>query len=203
MKKQRFFMLGIITVLVAVLSLTFVSSTFAKYTSSYAGSDTAQVAKWQWTLNTKNLNETVEFDLFNTIMDSNGTDPETDVKENLIAPGTSGKFALELKNLSEVDAEYTITFNSSLSSTETYLPIMFTLKDEGGNVLGNSRNLSELNYLVNQKAIDMLNGSATYTVEWAWDFNADDTNDTKLGIEAQSGAVQYTVSYTIVMTQVD
>ena len=48
MKKNKFFMLGIITVFVAILSLTFVSSTFARYTSQVSGTDSARVAIWKW-----------------------------------------------------------------------------------------------------------------------------------------------------------
>jgi hypothetical protein len=112
MKKQRFFMLGIITVLVAVLSLTFVSSTFAKYTSTVTGSDSARVAKWAWEINDAALAKgTTEltFNLFDTINDTLAPNAdETDVADELLAPGTQGQFVLKFDNLSEVNATYAV-----------------------------------------------------------------------------------------------
>ena len=46
MKKNKLFLLGLFVVFAAVLSLSLVSNTLAKYTTSDSGSDTARVAKW-------------------------------------------------------------------------------------------------------------------------------------------------------------
>lgn len=133
MKKNRLFMLGLVTVFVAVLSLTLVSSTFARYTSTVTGQDSARVAKWAFTYNKADgtsytgVEESIEFDLFNTIKDSNGTDNETDVDvdgngtETVIAPGTSGSFTLTFTNASEVTAQYEIDYTLTLNS----VPIEF------------------------------------------------------------------------------
>ena len=46
MKKNKIFTLGLAIAFVFVLSLTLVSGTFAKYTSTVTGKDSAAVAKW-------------------------------------------------------------------------------------------------------------------------------------------------------------
>ncbi len=205
MKKQRFFMLGIITVLVAVLSLTFVSSTFAKYTSTVSGTDTAKVAKWEWNYKGAKIEtNTVSFDLFNTILDTKGGAAETDVDANLLAPGTKGSFEIKLVNKSEVNATYSITFASELQGGLGYLPIVFVLKDGEDNELARDTQLSAFNEKIKDVVMNM--NSATddvYTIEWEWVYEGNNTSDTELGEAAQSGNVQYKVDMMIVMTQVD
>ena len=46
MKRNKLFILGICTVMVALVSLSLVSGTWAKYTSTVSGSSAARVAKW-------------------------------------------------------------------------------------------------------------------------------------------------------------
>lgn len=203
MKKQRFFMLGIITVLVAVLSLTFVSSTFAKYTSTVSGSDSARVAKWEFEYNNADVTnaanssvpQTITFDLFNTIKDSDGTSTETDVAtdETLIAPGTSGSFEFVLENLSEVNAKYAIDY--TIANTNS-IPVQFRVKTDGGTFSEWSSSLTD----VVATDIAMESGTTTITVEWQWVFNGNDVTDTTLGL---AGTANIEVTATITFTQVD
>ncbi|MDD7314818.1 MAG: hypothetical protein PUH11_03725, partial [Bacilli bacterium] len=121
MKKNKVLLLGIITVFVAIFSLTLVSGTWAKYTSTVSGADNAKVAKWEWKVSDLEVKQGMtstnfKFDLFNTIKDTAGAD-EKDVKENLIAPGTSGEFSFNIANLSEVNAKYYITFEVTQDAT--------------------------------------------------------------------------------------
>lgn len=212
MKRNKFFMLGIVTVLVAVLSLTFVSNTFAKYTSTVTGSDSATVAKWLWEYSEEGataaaIPSTIEFDLFNTINDSNGA-AETDVANGLIAPGTKGEFEFELANKSQVNAKAIITLSSELENYTAYLPIQFKLyKDSvSATPLATADNLATFNSQLENVVLNM-NGSAKYVITWEWVFvttgNASDSNDTALGTAAQNGNIQYNVSMTVVMEQVD
>ena len=191
MKKQRFFMLGIITVLVAVLSLTFVSSTFAKYTSTVSGNDTATVAKWGWEYNGTALSATpaaLTFDLLQTRYDSNGTDEETDVKTGLIAPGTQGKFELVFKNTSEVNANYTVDFTVN----EAGVPLQWKLND--------GEWADDLADITSAVAVAMETGESTVVVQWRWAFNSgDDEHDTDLGFTTPD----ISVSVNVVFTQID
>lgn len=194
MKKQRFFMLGIITVLVAVLSLTFVSSTFAKYTSTVSGSDSARVAKWAWEINDAALAKgqtELTFNLFDTINDTlapNGD--ETDVADELLAPGTQGEFVLKFENLSEVNATYAVDW--TLTNTKS-VPLQFSI--DGTNW---ESDLDELD--IDATKIDMLTGSKTVTIQWKWSFDGDDT---ALGFDAAAANIEVTVAAVVTFTQID
>ena len=101
----------------------------AKYTTSVSANDTASVAKWHFEVNDVNMTPTdgsaqMTFDLFNTIMDTDGSSAETDVKTDLIAPGTSGKFDVKIENLSEVNAVYALDY--SIENTSN-VPLKFSL----------------------------------------------------------------------------
>ena len=136
MKKNKIFTLGLAIAFVFVLSLTLVSGTFAKYTSTVTGKDSAAVAKWafQYGNNEGALTDIdlvstkeISFNLFDTILDTNG-DTETDVAANKIAPGTKGSFQFVVKNVSEVNA----TFDLTLELTGAQVPFQYTIQvDEG------------------------------------------------------------------------
>ena len=203
MKRNKLFIAGIVTVFVALLSLTLVSSTLAKYTSQVSGTDTATVAKWKWNYTGTNVSETEKFDLFNTIIDTDTDAEEEDVKANLIAPGTKGSFTFSLQNLSDVNATYSVTFSSELVGGTGYLPIKFTLK-QGSTELASDYDLSAFNTKIQNVAADMNSAAQQYTVEWEWVFESgNDTADTNLGELAAAGEVKYQVAILVTMTQVD
>ena len=62
--------------------------------------------------------------LFETILDESGSE-EVDVISGKIAPGTMGSFEFSIKNDSEVNAEYTVSFVID----ETTLPLEFRIND--------------------------------------------------------------------------
>lgn len=183
--------------LVAVLMTTCaISGTFAKYTSTATGSDTARVAKWDVKLNDTTANSnTFTFDLFKTINDTIDGNTETDITPNdgtIIAPGTQGSFDIVIKNASEVTAKYVIDYTVTNTAG---IPVKFSL--DGTNWKDN----------INQLDIDDLNAvtlsvgaSQTITVHWMWAFEGDDVADTTLGL---AGSAQLTVEAKITATQVD
>lgn len=203
-----------------VMTAYSVSGTYAKYTSTFTGSDSARVAKWAFKINDKAATtNTVTFDLFKTINDSDGSAendvkkgvlapdaPEGSVAEKIIAPGTSGSFDIKLQNDSEVNAKYSI----SLSADTTDIPLEFSV----GNGVW-EKDLSKLK--IDSKAINMSGGNATETIQWRWVFEKttttsvdgvdktvvdaeNDKKDTDLGID---GTKTITVTATITATQVD
>lgn len=197
MKKNRIFILGIVTMFVAILSLTLVSGTLARYTSTGTGTDTVTVALWdvQYKDNTSitdpaqdyvqvNGSNGISFNLFNTIKDSNMTDVESDVVAGKIAPGTSGSFNFLLKNSSEVNAKYSVTYTAE----EAGIPLQWSL--DGTNW---KENLHECN--VADVAINMGTSDASITVYWKWAFNGDNAVDTGLGLNPKTATVGITVTF--------
>lgn len=211
-----------------VMTAYSVSGTYAKYTSTFTGSDSARVAKWAFKIgdNTDMTQNTFTFDLFSTINDTvldndgnivaetdvaapNSTDTTNNIS-GLIAPGTRGSFKLALRNLSEVNAKY------SLELTETNagnVPIEYSLDgtnwitatDVGGGV----RTIAFTG--ITNQALNMNATSDTeMTIQWRWAFEgADSTNyqttqtdvtDTTLGI---GGTATVTVDAKVIVTQVD
>ena len=193
MKKNKIFTLGLVITFVFVVSLTLVSGTFAKYTSTVTGNDSASVAKWAFqygtsegTLSDVDLSstKTIAFNLFDTILDTN-EDPETDVAANKIAPGTKGSFQFVVKNTSEVNATFDLTLE---------VPFEYTIQV-------NEESASEASTTVpslTTQTIDM-NTSVTVTITWEWPFDGNDTADTTLGLAAST----VEVNATIVFVQVD
>lgn len=188
--------------LITIIALILVAGTYAKYTSTATGSDTATVAKWDIKagvegseLSITGSNSTVAFNLFDTILDSAETadTAETDVSEGMIAPGTRGKFELSVKNDSEVNAAYTVNFE--LVDTElpegTTLPLEFKVNDGNwtsslDSVAATALNMGESNI-------------ATVQWRWAYESTTGDANDTTLGINKPD----LNVKATLVVTQVD
>lgn len=196
MKRNKLFILGICTVMVALVSLSLVSGTWAKYTSTVSGEDSARVAKWAFS--TVDLeNEEVTFDLFNTTTYSDSNVDVNGVNDNevVIAPGTTGSFSFTVKNNSEVNAVYSAIFESD----EAGVPLVFST--DGTNWVGT---LEELN--VSDEAFNM-GDTATVNVHWKWAFEGGeasgwtDANDTTLG--TANTLAQPTVKVTLVFTQVD
>lgn len=211
MKKNRLFMLGLVTVFVAVLSLTLVSSTFARYTSTITGGDSAKVAKWLVTYEDQNetvngaANQTnITFDLFNGVKELDNTgipteDAETDISDAsgaLIAPETGGTFEFTLSNSSEVNATYAITY--TITNTPG-IPLEYRVKVGTGEYSDWDDTLAN----VAATSLAHTSGTVTYTIQWRWvgqDGNADDTT---LGVNANDAAQVISINATIVFEQVD
>ena len=130
MKKQRrnttMATVILLMLLVSIATTILLGRTFAKYTSTVTGNDSASVAKWAFQYGTSegtwsdvdlSSTKTIAFNLFDTILDTN-EDPETDVAANKIAPGTKGSFQFVVKNTSEVNA----TFDLTLEVTGAQVP---------------------------------------------------------------------------------
>lgn len=189
MKKNRILIAGVITAFVALITLSLVSGTWAKYTSSVEGSDTARVAKWSF--DGANLEaKTIAFDLFKTSYDE--TVKSTD---KVVAPGTAGSATFELKNTGEVTAEATIVLTITNANN---IPVKITYVDAEGN----EKEVDATGTItLPAKQLAIGQESATeITIKWAWPFDGNDTTDTTLGI---AGAAKIKVVATVTFTQVD
>lgn len=192
MKENKLVKFTSLVMFVAVIAIVLVAGTYAKYSSSASGTDTATVAKWDIKagkageeVSITGSDATVSFNLFDTILDTTGDD-ETDVATGKIAPGTQGAFELSIKNDSQVNAEYTINFEVTGAS------VPFEFRINGGAWTSSLSNIPTT-------ALNM-SESSTAKVEWRWAFDGNDTTDTNLGI-ATAKDVQ--VKATLVVSQVD
>ena len=94
MKRNKLFLLGLFVVFAAVLSLSLVSSTFAKYTSSESAADTARVAKWGVTVEV--TGDDAFGEKYDDAIEAAGTKvvsvgaSNDSVEDNVLAPGTNG-----------------------------------------------------------------------------------------------------------------
>ncbi len=198
MRKSKTMRVASFLLVLTLMTSCFVGSTFAKYTSTASGSDTATVAKWSIFVNNNQIaaeNPSITFDLFNTIKDSDGSNNENDVGQNLIAPGTSGSFDLKILNGSEVTAKYEINFEVTNTSN---IPIQYSI--DNGNTWSNT--LSS----ITDKTLTIGAAEVTETVQWRWTFNNGEEGnkaDTALGITAQGTAPFITVKATLTAEQVD
>ena len=204
-------MLGIITVLVAVLSLTFVSSTFAKYTTTGSASDSARVAKWGVTISAEAFgDDQLEADLATT---------ENEIiaggEADLLAPGTGIHFAsIALSGTPEVAVKVTYSAELTLTGwTGEYCPLVFVINDQEYSMKGFSfttvaefeakieeliaaySNTYEENTDLSTKAADEL----TVSCYWAYEGN-DDVKDTALG---NAGTAKVELEITCTVTQID
>jgi len=182
MKKNRMMRLASILLVCVLLSTSVISGTFAKYTSTTTATGSATVAKWDVKLNTKSFSETITFDFTETWTDSNGS-VEADVVSKRLAPGTKGSFNLVVKNDSEVNAQFKITFDFAEVSG---LPLVITYK------------IGEDTYTADSFVAIGMNETKTVTVNWVWPF--DGTNDTTFG---EATDRDFDVSATVVVEQVD
>ena len=193
MKKKIYTMriaAGVMTA--ALLSTCAISSTFAKYTTAQTGTDSARVAKWDIRINSESMKTattTFVFDLFNTTYDSDSSyTVKSSGTDNVIAPGTTGSFALVINNRSEVTATYEIDYTVTNSAS---IPVEFSV-DNG---------TSWTHDLTDVTAVTLAMGSSeTITVQWKWEFSGDDSTDTGLG---EKGTDTLTVSAKVTATQVN
>ena len=199
-RKRSSMMVRLVAVLAVTMMFTmcFVGGTFAKYTSSATGTDSATVAKWSFKVGETDIatTDTFTFDLFKTIKDSDGINNETEmnpVDGSIIAPGTQGSFDLVLTNASQVTAQYAIDYTVTNNND---IPVKFSV--DGGTTWTND--LADVAASDSTK-LAANSGTTTIKVQWKWDFNgSDDSFDTALGI---GGNAVLTVKAEVTATQVD
>lgn len=191
MKKNRILIAGVITAFVALITLSLVSGTWAKYTSKVQGSDTARVAKWSFDgadLQAK----TIAFDLFQT---SYGETVKSKDGKKVVAPGTEGSVKFALTNTGEVAAEAKIVLTITNANN---IPVKITYSGVGETETEVDA-VGTIELPVQQLAIEQT-AATEITIKWAWPFAGNDTTDTTLG---SAGTAEIKVVATVTFTQVD
>lgn len=185
--------------LISIITIIMVSGTYAKYTSTASGSNSTEVASWSFHVNGEEIAvtgdpKTISFGLFDTIYDSDVEQKENDVVDGLIAPGTQGSFEFKLENTSEVTAQYAIDFTVT---NENNIPIQFST--DGGSWTSDLADIAESEDTI----LKIDSGVKTVTVKWKWAFTGNSTDDTALGIAAQTERPKILVSATVRASQVN
>jgi hypothetical protein len=181
-----------ITILLLVLCListAMLSGTFARYTSEYAGADTALIAKWDISVSdgdehgfTMLPGEAQQLDLFKHEYDTNILSTAGDSK--IIAPGVDGDFTLKVENKGDVAAE--MTFDFDVSGDASNAPIEYKLKE--GQTWGDLDALkTALDELEKMKNVAAGTGTAEQTVEWRWPLDGSDVYGTNDEVDTDLG----------------
>ena len=210
MNNKNLARLAILTLCLTFVSTSLLGGTLAKYTSEVTATGTATVADWEITVNDNEITvasaPTVTFDLFTTsVNDTLNNFDETDVGDDLIAPGTTGEFAFKIENKSEVNARYTIELSETTTSG---IPIQYSTNGTAWH-----DDIADLEAdLTGDLAMGAsTSGTTSTTVKWRWAFDTttstftgqtDDT-DTALGIAAKTSSDELGISAKITVTQVD
>ena len=171
--------------LIVMLALILIASTYAKYTTKLTGSSDTTIAKWAWTINNNYVSEDdteFTFDLFKTIKDTDGG-TEADVTTQKIAPGTKGSFSIEVTNASDVNAEYSLTLTETKATAVSSANIEYSIvgTDEATDW---TNDIGTFNFTNTRLAIGASNEVVLY---WRWAFYDDanqDKADTLVGFAA-------------------
>jgi hypothetical protein len=176
MKKNKILRLASVMLMLCLITTCAISGTFAKYTATGTGSDTARVAKWGVTVDVSGVT------LFDKAYSDKVVSSESTVK--VVAPGTSGTLAnISIDGEPEVATTVTIAGTLTLTGFDAYCRIVFSINGAtyGTNdtdATNKSANVAALKTAV-ENAIKGLSGSfaANATLDasalndkisWAW-----------------------------------
>lgn len=221
MKKNKIMRLASALLVLTLMTTCAISSTFAKYTTSTTGNDSARVAKWGFTDTTSQI----QLDnLFNKVYDTT-VKAATDV----IAPGTTGSATFGFTyggdgTANAPEVAYTFKVDTTDSKCDPTIQNNTNIKwsldgtlapaVEGQNAAEGSWNallaaIEKLDgdkeqYAPGQLPDGFTTGNNTHTVSWQWVFNTSDTadkNDTTMGNATALANVELHIAVTA--TQVD
>lgn len=173
MRKSIFAKIGAAAVVLTLVTSSLVGGTFAKYTSSTAGTAKATVAKWAVAFKDSKdaaLVKDFSLDLVNTNDDAKTT-------ENMIAPGSKGQIVLSIDGTgSQVGYSYKIEADTSKLGG---VPVVFYEDSKMETPVTKTGDTFEISK--GDVALDKVGTPVTATVYWAWDSTSEDADDTTLG----------------------
>ena len=131
--KNRTLKASLIVLLLAMITLAIISGTLAKYVETVSGTDSARVAKFEYSATAGGVeltkNTAASINLFNTVNDTEvyGASQNTNTQK-LVAPGTCGTFDIVASNTSEVKVAVTYSMTETNSNN---IPIVYCIKNGG------------------------------------------------------------------------
>lgn len=178
---------AIILIAVILLSALVISITYSKYFSKITGTGTATVAKWKFEVNGQT-------DTLGPITLGNTASKNSKVADGKIAPGTDGKFDVEIDaNGTEVALEYEIKFANVRGNIPENLKFY-----EDSSFGTEIKDLTTKGYTGTIEKEDT-GTKKTVSFYWKWDYETTDTatNDPK---DTTSGEAADTISFDITVT---
>jgi hypothetical protein len=140
------FKTGALLLVICLISTVMISGTFAKYTSVYAGQDTALVARWSFEAKGGDGDITLgatadntELALFDHLYDTHINQKASDNATFIIAPGVSDQFTIKMNYIADVDADVLINFDPLTDNVS--VPIEYSV--DGGTTYVTLDNLAE------------------------------------------------------------
>jgi hypothetical protein len=134
-KNKNTFRVAALLLVACLISSVMLSGTFAKYTSEYAGQDTALVARWSFGVSGETVggewddDPTQELDLFNHAYTA-GINKNDGAGKFILAPGVQDEFTIKMDYIADVDADVTIAFEELTGNAA--VPIEYSV-DNGEN----------------------------------------------------------------------
>lgn len=206
---------AILVLLLTMIALVLLSSTYAKYVTTLTGQDTATVAKWEVNLNGENVTgqtQLTQFDLFKAtgVNDLKGLGDDLSAAEETadsdvatgakVAPGTWGKVSFEVTNTSDVTAGAKFI----ISELTTTLPLEFS---QDGKAWVSAKDIADAitddtpYALGNEMTLERGAEAQTISLYWKWDFESNaDADETALGV---AGTATCTITAGASFEQVD
>lgn len=179
--------------ILCLISAAMISGTFARYTSTFAGEDTALVAKWDIVASGGGIGMAeggAELDLFSHAYDTHIL--QSIVDDFIIAPGVDGDFLIEFNNESDVDA----LVEFEIDDTGADVPVMYSLEPFP---TATSYSAVGLAGALDDEFLNIPYGTTDGAiVYWIWPFEGNDEGDTDLGEASAAGASR--TEYGLVIT---
>ena len=206
MKKNNVMRIASALLVAVLLTTCAISGTFAKYTTSFSGNSAARVAKWGFTDTSE-----VKFDQFaDTYNDGAIASLETDDqgnKVNVIAPGASGEFEIEMIADDAVSAtEVAYKFNVDIiaeDGTDATLLNKIVWTFNGTENLTFEQLQNKINELDKEYLPGQVPAVTTIEISWKWVFEVDSAtndDDTDLG---QADTADVSITFTFSATQIE
>ncbi len=213
MKKNKMMRTASVLLVAALMTTSMISGTFAKYTTSATGTDTARVAKFGVNITANGTTFAKEY----TNDSSAKTVVSSETDKNVVAPGTKGDMAkMTLTGTPEVAVKVSYEGKFDLNdqwnaSGSFYCPLVIkvnnsevstsdcTTAEDFEKAVNDAISKYSTEYAPGTNLADK--GNDSLTVSWEWPYAGDDTKDTALGNATNAGEV--TLAVTTTVTQID
>jgi len=116
-------------------------------------------------------------------------------KTPLLKPGIEGNYQFVISNVSDVSKDYQLSFKEINAFS---VPIIYQITEDGRYILGQNQKFQHLLSDMKREKITLVpNQAITYQMNWQWDKNSTDKQDTYLGKQSAKEPIYYQLEITI------